>query len=80
VRPSGNDIGGNETPAVRSRLVFSLSASHRLANNLARAEKPVDTELTWPPQTVNRYRFGEMSNAWPPVPGFARRIDSVAIR
>jgi hypothetical protein len=80
LRPAGNGIGGNETPYVRSRLVFSLIGIGGVAQIVSHAEKAVDIELTWPPQTVNQCRFGHTSIACPPVPGFAERIDSVALR
>ncbi|HVQ51678.1 MAG TPA: hypothetical protein VMS92_16660 [Mycobacterium sp.] len=80
LRPAGNDIGGNETQDVRSRLVFSLIGFGDAAQVISRTHKAVDIELTWPPQTVNQCRFGHVANACPPVPGFAQRIDSVALR
>jgi hypothetical protein len=80
LRPAGNDIGGNETPDVRSRLMFSLIGSGGVAQIISRPQKAVDIELTRPPQTVNRCSFGDTSNVCPPVPGFAHPIDSVALR
>jgi hypothetical protein len=80
LRLAGNDIGGNESPAGRSQLVFSLIGSRGVAQIISRPEKAVDVELTWPPQTVNRCGFGDLLNACPPVPGFVPRIDSVAVR
>jgi hypothetical protein len=80
LRPAGNDIGGNETPDVRSQLVFSLIGSGGVAQIISWPKTAVDIELTWPAQTVNRCKFGPTSNTCPPVPGFARRIDSVALR
>jgi hypothetical protein len=80
LRRAGNDIGGNETPDVRPRLVFWLIGRGGVAKISSRPQKAVDIELTWPPQTVNRCRFGDTSNVCPPVPGFAERIDSVALR
>jgi hypothetical protein len=54
LRPAGNDIGGSETPDVRSRLVFSLIDSDGGVQNISRPTKAVDIELTSPPQTVNQ--------------------------
>jgi hypothetical protein len=80
LRRAGNDIGGNETPAGRSRLEFSLIGSRRVAQIISRPEKAVDVELTWPPQTVNQCNLAVRRNACPLVPAFAQRIDSVALR
>jgi hypothetical protein len=80
LRPAGNDIGGNETPDVRSGLVFSQIGPSGVAQIISCPEKAVDIELTWPAQTVNRCKFGDTSKVCPPVPGFAHRIDSVALR
>jgi hypothetical protein len=80
LRPAGNDIGGSETPDVRSRLVFSLIGFGGAAQNISRPQKAVDIELTWPPQTVNRCKFGQFVNCVSAGTGFARRIDSVALR
>jgi hypothetical protein len=46
LRPAGNDIGGNETPDVRSQLVFSLIGFGGVAQNISRPRKAVDIELT----------------------------------
>jgi hypothetical protein len=52
--PAGNDSGGIETPADRSRLVFSLIASTCVVRIFSRAQEAVDIELTRTPQTVNQ--------------------------
>ena len=63
LRPAGNDIGGNESPYGRSRLMFSLIGSRCVAQLISRPQKAVDVELTCPPRTVNQCRFGGLSNA-----------------
>jgi hypothetical protein len=70
LRPAGNDVGGNETLSGRSRLVFSLIGSGCVAQIFSHTEKAVDIELTWPPQTVNRCRFGDAARRVPAGTGF----------